>query len=232
MQTLYWLSPTAFCCEDNGHCIMLDIRKDQYYLIERDDWTIISPFIAKLQTPHVGHCSASPEKVQKLVQTLICRGLLTPDGRQGKPLVYCKPHPPNSLFEQIECDTPPSIRWYHPISIFFVGIFAQFLLTCIPLRIIIKLIKSGKRGSTTYTDNYIHAARVFQHLRPFLPKSTVCLYDSLSFFFFCRLHGLRPDVVIGIRAEPFAAHCWTQIEGIILNDVPANILQYRPIMLI
>lgn len=211
---------------------MLDAKNDKYYLIEKTDWRYASRVIEQVPTLHVEDNSEIDQNIFETVQAMARSGLLTTDCLRGKPIIKCDVKPPSSLFEQLESDLPPDIRWFQPFFMFIVGFFVHCLLVAVPLRIIIKMV--GKRGQDRVAniDDYIAIARAFQHLRPFLPKSRICLYDSLAFYFFSRLHGLRPDLVIGVRAEPFSAHCWAQIDGTILNDVPANILQYKPIMLI
>jgi hypothetical protein len=44
------------------------------------------------------------------------------------------------------------------------------------------------------------------------------LFDSLALAAFLVRAGDRPEIVFGVRNPPFAAHCWLEAQGRILND--------------
>lgn len=56
-----------------------------------------------------------------------------------------------------------------------------------------------------------------------------CLSRSLAMA--RRLAHLDCDafLVIGVRADPFAAHSWVQSSGVVLNDTPDEVARYTPI---
>src|SRR5690606_36310234 len=58
----------------------------------------------------------------------------------------------------------------------------------------------------------------FARLRPWIPAPYVCLFDSLCLMRFLLHRGLAADLVFGVRARPFAAHCWVEAEGVILDE--------------
>lgn len=62
----------------------------------------------------------------------------------------------------------------------------------------------------------VHAR--FAAARIWIPAPYVCLFDSLCLMRFLLAHGLGADLVFGVRARPFAAHCWVECEGAVLDD--------------
>jgi len=58
----------------------------------------------------------------------------------------------------------------------------------------------------------------FRSWRPWYPRRSVCLFDTLALGAFLIRAGERPEIVFGVRHPPFAAHCWLEAEGRILND--------------
>lgn len=58
----------------------------------------------------------------------------------------------------------------------------------------------------------------FAAARIWIPAAYVCLFDSLCLMRFLLAHGLGADLVFGVRARPFAAHCWVECEGVVLDD--------------
>jgi hypothetical protein len=36
--------------------------------------------------------------------------------------------------------------------------------------------------------------------------------------------------VIGVKLNPFAAHCWLQVGDVVLNDLPERVAAFTPIL--
>ncbi|GIK49884.1 MAG: hypothetical protein BroJett013_25810 [Alphaproteobacteria bacterium] len=58
----------------------------------------------------------------------------------------------------------------------------------------------------------------FAAARIWIPAAFVCLFDSLTLMRFLLASGVRADLVFGVRSRPFAAHCWVEADGEILDD--------------
>ncbi|MOA23514.1 hypothetical protein D3C78_1441400 [compost metagenome] len=48
--------------------------------------------------------------------------------------------------------------------------------------------------------------------------------------YFLNLNGFNTDLIIGVRANPFFAHAWLQIDNVVLNDDIDKVGDYQPIM--
>ena len=71
----------------------------------------------------------------------------------------------------------------------------------------------------------------FQRLRPLLFSTReACLFNSLALIEFLAQHDCYPHWVFGVRARPFAAHCWVQLDHTVLNDGVEHVSRYTPIM--
>lgn len=66
----------------------------------------------------------------------------------------------------------------------------------------------------------LDALAEFRQWRPWYPRKTVCLFDSLALARFLILSGHRIELVFGVRVNGFAAHCWVEAGGAIVNDEP------------
>lgn len=62
-------------------------------------------------------------------------------------------------------------------------------------------------------------ARAYRRYRGWLPAKPVCLPDSLALRRILARRGHRPDLIFGVSAYPFAAHCWLQSDDLVLDDV-------------
>lgn len=73
----------------------------------------------------------------------------------------------------------------------------------------------------------------FGRMRTFVfTASNECLFDSLALSEFLSFYGAFPRWVFGVRTNPFAAHCWLQHDGIVVNDSPEHVGRFMPIMAI
>jgi hypothetical protein len=52
-------------------------------------------------------------------------------------------------------------------------------------------------------------------------KRALCLQRSVATTRLLRQHGIRAELVIGYRADPFMSHAWVEIDGQVVNDSPA-----------
>lgn len=72
--------------------------------------------------------------------------------------------------------------------------------------------------------------RAFSTADMVLGSHNRCLVRSLALTACCRKRGLASTLVIGIQPNPFAAHCWVQDEGLVLNDKPDRVQMFAPIL--
>jgi hypothetical protein len=77
--------------------------------------------------------------------------------------------------------------------------------------------------------SFLRAAWQFAHARRYVPIEPVCLLDSLSLLRFLSRRGLPANIVFGVTAEPFAAHCWVQAGDIVLNETLSDASAHKPI---
>lgn len=80
-------------------------------------------------------------------------------------------------------------------------------------------------------DSVVEKCLHFHFLTPFFFSTrNECRYRSLSLLRFLTLYGIATDWVFGVRSAPFAAHCWIEHNGVVLNDDAENTRQYKTIM--
>lgn len=225
----YWLRPWVYGCLHGQQLTLLDIKGDRYIAIEAPDLQKLLPYIhiqgAEVQT-------ACENSAPDTIQELLSADLITSESKGGKKLSKCHVDPPINPFEHLECDDWPAIHWHHVVASLMAGIKAQLYLQILPLRFIIKQLRKRISASKhkNNDDKALELGRIYHQLRPILLKSRICLFDTLSFVYFCHFYGLQPTIVFGVASNPFEAHCWAQSGGLILNDVPQYTSRFSPIM--
>lgn len=65
--------------------------------------------------------------------------------------------------------------------------------------------------------NVANAHEDFERLRAWIPHRYVCLFNALCLIRFLLRRGFDAYLVFGVRGMPFAAHCWVEAGGAILD---------------
>jgi hypothetical protein len=77
--------------------------------------------------------------------------------------------------------------------------------------------KAKMAGARAGSRTVASAHEDFERLRAWLPSRYVCLFNALCLTRFLLRRGLDAHLVFGVRGMPFAAHCWVEAEGVILD---------------
>lgn len=75
-------------------------------------------------------------------------------------------------------------------------------------------------------------AAVYRRARLYVPVDMCCLLDSVAMTKFLRRRQLHAHVVFGVALDPFSAHCWVQVDDLVLNDTVGNVNSHTPIRVV
>tara|TARA_R110000787_G_scaffold11153_4_gene37371 strand:- start:4086 stop:4748 length:663 start_codon:yes stop_codon:yes gene_type:complete len=56
-----------------------------------------------------------------------------------------------------------------------------------------------------------------------------CLPTSMALMAALTACGARATLVLGVKLDPFQAHCWVELAGTVLNDAPDDVRPFTPI---
>jgi hypothetical protein len=98
----------------------------------------------------------------------------------------------------------------------------------------IALLRPVMRPRATPIDPAQHLAtagklaRRIGRIADALPVPPRCLVRSIVLATALRRHGVPADIEVGVKMdEGFAAHAWVEVYGVVVNDSPASVAQYR-----
>lgn len=74
--------------------------------------------------------------------------------------------------------------------------------------------------------------RDFEQARLLRSAPDQCLPRSLALVLRCASFGVRAHAVIGIKPEPFEAHCWAQHRRAVLSDPLETVTPFTPLLVI
>jgi len=76
------------------------------------------------------------------------------------------------------------------------------------------------------------AVAVFRRARLYVPIEMRCLLDSIAMARFLLRRRIHSHIVFGIALDPFSAHCWVQVDDLVLNDTVGNVTSHTPIRVV
>lgn len=252
----YVLACHVFVCMQGEHVVFLDVRKDRYFALESARTAGLGhlvpgwPIPAPVAVDFVQHCADSTAPVPVLaeqldrgalssvVSLLLEKGILTTDTRNGKSAGATVAESTMSDLTAEAFDD--ELRITPPLFLRFVSaaIRARLLLMYRTFEIVVARVRlRGERAravASSVSEQELHRlVAAFAKLRPFFfTAKDACLFDALSLSEFLAGYGVFPRWVFGVQSRPFAAHCWLQLGGVVLNDTVDHVKRYTPIMVV
>ena len=207
----YFLPPAVHVCFTSDGSVFLDIKNDRYYgLDEQASRT--------LQALLVGRSDGDDNVA--LVNDLLGRGLLTAAAREGRVFrpvtVLCA----QASFLDLVTDERPVTKLTDIARFFAACLHVAAVLRIRSLEHVLGLLRRTTVESPDSVDEaeLRRKVQVFRYLRPLVYASRdQCLYDSLVLSYFLRMNRIPSTLVIGVKTLPFAAHCWVQMDRLVLN---------------
>jgi Transglutaminase-like superfamily len=226
----YTLMDHVFVCEHDGHVVILDLRGDRYYTLDPQNAGSLAGAVRGW--PVVLATSGSDE--DEVARALLEKGILSERSDAGKDATPVIVHAPSHEILPQEFGERPPLRW---------GTIAQFLRSTAaaaiairrwPLERVIDRVKARNQAHRAEVIEAVQLQRLitlFATMRPVLFSARdACLFESLALSEFLARHGVYPTWIFGVQARPFAAHCWLQLDGSVLNDTVDHVIGYTPIM--
>lgn len=208
----YKLRSHVRACVDGANLVFLDLRRDRYRAVR----AVSAPRIVG-----VTEGGAEPSAVEKSLLELELIELAD----ETTPPIVQRPRAPE---QKLACK-----RGLKPS----LGEAATFFSTCLRCSLELKqrrldLMLASLQRRKALARGAASAERVagiFEELRPWYPQQRVCLFDSLALMRFMLDHGLAPSLVFGVRTTPFSAHCWLELNGVLVSDTSDYCASFTPI---
>jgi hypothetical protein len=164
--------------------------------------------------------------------------LITADPNAGKPAAAVEWNPPQSEINAESCAFDGSIGLESCSRFLRAVVYAWSTLRLLPIERIIMRVRERNaaidRGAGAVSQQTLSSAiSVFVKMRPFVfAAQDACLFECLVLSEFLAHTGILPNWIFAVQFEPFRAHCWLQLDSIVLNDSVENVTRFCPIMII
>lgn len=232
--TPYALANHVFVCLQDEHVVFLDVRNDRYFSLEAERTCGLAELVRGWPVQGEVHNGSA----KQLLEVLTGRGLVTSETRLGKDAtpIECEPRD-----EEISADVwaaTPAIGLGQLARFIAAALFASLTLRFVSFERMIHQAARRQRRAQSQERAFDRERTealiaVFASLRPyFFTAKDACLFEALALGTFLSGYGIPSRWVFGVQARPFAAHCWLQQEGVVLNDTVEHISRYSPIMIV
>ena len=132
----------------------------------------------------------------------------------------------------------PPMRW-RPfrmlVALFYVALaqvwLKQGLATCLA-RLERHRLVQNRRGKGIPRVALTNLLEAFESTRFVVTAQDQCLSRSIALNLYLAAFGYSTDLVIGVRPRPFAAHCWVQAQGQVINDTADTVRAYVPVRVV
>ncbi|MEJ0038588.1 MAG: lasso peptide biosynthesis B2 protein [Gammaproteobacteria bacterium] len=251
----YALARHVFVCVQGEHVVFLDVRKDRYFALESARTASLGylvpgwPVPAQLVVDFVRHdaSAAAPalsEQVNRneltgVLSLLLDKGILVPESAEGKAAQATVAQPLRADLTAEDLDERPRLGPYLFLRFVSSAVGARLLLKHRTFETVVGRVRARAEHGRPRNRSPLPQARLqqlvgsFATLRPFFfAAKDSCLFDALSLSEFLAGYGVFPNWVFGVQSRPFAAHCWLQLEGVVLNDTVDHVKRYTPIMVV
>lgn len=219
----YSLRTGVTCRQSGGFTFFLDLDRDRYVAIEGAANAAFDRLVANAP------CS---EGDQGLVAQFITEGLIVETAGLQRPEPCA--HVSTTIDSAIDLAVDRHIK--PPASAALARIvLAKWSLRRIGLARTLERLARRKRrraGHPGVADRLVRISAAFERCNAFASPLDQCLPRSIAVAHRMLDLGLCPTLLIGVRAQPFAAHCWIESGDLIVNDRRDTVTPFAPILMI
>ena len=236
------LAKHVHACASSGCVVFLDMNSGRYMTLQQAAAKSLSRYVAgwPIHDQAAEQGPSSSPGARRLLDQLAEKGLLTTNSQHHSTIersALAVPAAAETLLDVIHMQEP-DIRAHYAASFLLSSYRARALLRWHGLRRVIERVRKKKAALATAAqrsdpERTRALTSIFNRLQPLaLDGRDGCLLQSFSQLEFLLYHGVTAEWVFGVRATPFAAHCWLQQGNVLLNDFPQRVCYLSPIMVV
>lgn len=218
---MYWkILPHVTACIAADRLILLDIRQDRYFQLRSEQAGPMRHWLERGEP-----CQPPPAVAEMLAK----RGISRADDPPCSPTLRQIVRVPEQLLSPIwQDELYPRAK---TIGVALAVAAAKATLRIRPLAKVLEdhvHVSSSRRPVRPATLSARSAA--FDQTRTLIPLARNCLPDTLALDAWLGEDARDCQLIFGVTAAPFKAHCWLQAPHAVLNDSYDHVSRYVPIL--
>lgn len=226
MTTLYFLNKHVHACLCNGHIVFLDGAANQYFALPSTMTEKYLPLVEDKKIVINSICSNN-----EIIGSLISENLIS----KRRPLNYYNNLESLPLLRKdisqmrLQRNILPNFK----VLLTFIKSFLEAILLSKlfkPNFIYKYMLKKPISKGHPYNDIYGTMDRLKNVRIFFYTAKDKCYFDCIVIYLFLKRSGYNPNWVFGVSMPNFKAHCWVQIDDMIVSDYLAATTSFTPIL--
>lgn len=224
--TRYVLRDDISYCRVGERLVFLDVGNDQYFQLPHA--------MEKALTAYMNGYGYTIPDMDALVKRRI---LVEQTSRAGVTRSSINPVARSAMETSL---SSRNLRFSELMEVFAIVMMTRMKLKICTLKSVLdglaadrNIQLAGTRPLAELSERFLFgAAATFCHARLYVPIEMRCLLDSIAMARFLLRRGIHARIVFGIALDPFSAHCWVQVDDLVLNDTVGNVTSHTPIRLV
>jgi hypothetical protein len=223
----YAMPANVSFCLAQGRAVFLDLAQDRYFRLS-----------GALDAAFQSLCRGDAP-TEELVEALVQRGAVRRTPSETTPQAVTVTLPTLSALETQPAGASPGA--WATLRVVCSVLKMRLALKVNPLLRVVDQLRTRRTAgrsrsqhglAATNRADILAAAARFNRARRVVPIDTVCLLDAFALMDFLLGAGLSAELVMGVKLNPFSAHCWVQYEDVILNDAFDRASAFTPILVV
>jgi len=206
-------------CRTEGHTIFLDLYADRYFGLRP---SLDEAFGSLVEADHID---------DRQCDALLEAGIIIRSPADVRPAPCQRSHPSEARLHIAK----PRLSPAYVASALTRRLWWRARLRQLPFSRNIRSIERRKLSvapRTAPTDRLAHIDRAYRQAAMILSAHDQCLPTALSLASWLIALGIRPDLVLGVKLNPFEAHSWVEVDGMVIADDPDQVRPFCPIRII
>ena len=222
----FFITNNVYATIINDKIYFFDLNKNRYYS---------APLFCE-NLPYKGNTLIVSQRLKniEIANSLVSQGLLTSYFSSANPHPFLSPASTGDLLNiENEVDRSINLKFFIRFLI-SIKLSSSWIpnLKITELKEKLSLIKNKfpqKKAELRSISSLVRSHEKFR-LYYWAPKS--CLLDSVSLMLLLTYYGYSSQLIMGVKDEPFEAHCWLQVNETVLNDSLEKVQSFSPIFYI
>jgi hypothetical protein len=241
----YEISPHVHVCVTSEGSVLLDLKRDKYLGIAREETEILALVVQGWPRPLwtatlEGAAVWVEARAAELCGSMLESGLLTRRADGGAAplrIGYRRDMQGDWISVGDEVEVNGTITWRHWMRFTRAYLWARSSLAWRPFLATVEEVRMRKAGACLtkpwHLSEVAALVDVFRRLRPFwFAAEGRCLLHALTLIRFLGKHEFYPEWVIGVTTQPWGAHSWVQWGDYLLDTNPEKVCAYTPILVV
>jgi hypothetical protein len=234
----YWLGSLVFVARTRHGAILLDLTRNRYLGVGQAETLALERVVEDWPARSLDFLTPSRRIAEKeLIHSFARRGIICLGPYKPRAIPQASVRLDGELVaigDEIDSDVRVSIG--HIVVFLYALIASFFALRFRPIASVLHGIHSRRAAAIRngYDFDWERASEfvsIFRRIRPYaFVAGGHCLLHALSLARFLSNYNEFPELVLGVKVDPWGAHSWVQHGNFLLDTNPEKVCAFAPIL--